>query len=98
MLIIYIYGNRIAISGIFIFNQPHAVFTSLYLAIILAVATPATTHESLTINNVDLCAILWSFLLGFLLPMLIMGLPGLFISNLNRKHIVASFISSGIYT
>ena len=90
MLIISIYGDRIAIPGIFIFNQSHAVFTSLYLATRLAVAAPATTHESLMIDTVDLRAILWSFLLGYLLPMFIMGLPGLSISNLSTKHIVAS--------
>ncbi|EUC45276.1 hypothetical protein COCMIDRAFT_36953 [Bipolaris oryzae ATCC 44560] len=81
----------IAIPGLFIFNQSHAVFTSLYLAIRLLVAVPATTEESLMVDNIHLHAIPWSFLLGYLLPISLMALPGISIYNLNTQHMLTSF-------
>lgn len=91
MLIIAVYDNRIAIPGLFIFNQSHAVFTSLYLAIRLLVAVPATTEESLMIDAIDVHAIPWSFLLGYILPISLMALPGVSIYNVNTQHMLASF-------
>jgi hypothetical protein len=90
ILIIYTCADRITIPGIFIFNQSHAVFTSLYLAIRLLVAVPATTRESLMIDTTHLCAIPWSFLLGYLMPLFIMAMPGFSISGFNTKHMAAS--------
>lgn len=90
MLIIWARTYRITIPGIFIYNQSHAVFTSLYLAIRLAVAAPATTRESLMVETSHLQAIPWSFLLGNVLPLFIMAMPGLCVSRFNTKHIVAS--------
>lgn len=82
--------NRITIPGILIYNQSHAVFTSLYLAIRLAVAAPATTRKSLVIDTGHLEAITWSFLLGNILPLFVMAMPGLCVFKFNTKHIVAS--------
>lgn len=84
------HDDRITIPGIFIYNQSHAVFTSLYLAIRLAVAAPPTTRASLVIDSVHLHAIPWSFILGNILPLFIMAMPGLYVSGFNTKHIVAS--------
>ncbi|EMD91117.1 hypothetical protein COCC4DRAFT_167226 [Bipolaris maydis ATCC 48331] len=81
----------IAIPGLFIFNQSHAIFTSLYLAIRLIVAVPATTEESLMIDAIHVHAIPWSFLLGYILPISLMALPGVTIYNLNTQHTLASF-------
>lgn len=90
MLIIHVDDDRVTIPGLFIYNQSHAVFTSLYLAIRLAVAAPPTTRESLMVDAIHLRAIPWSFLLGNILPLFIMAMPGLYVSGFNTKHVVAS--------
>lgn len=90
MLIICLCNDRITIPGIFIFNQSHAVFTSLYLAIRLIVAAPATTPRGLMADSAHLSAIPWSFILGYLVPIFLMAMPGFPLSNFNTKHIIAS--------
>lgn len=72
------------------YNQSHAVFTSLYLAIRLIFAAPARTPGSLMVDTIQLRAIPWSFLFGMLLPMFIMAMPGFSMSRFNTKHIVVS--------
>ena len=82
--------DRITIPGIFIYNQSHAVFTSIYLALRLAVAAPPTTPGSLTVDSVHLRAIPWSFFLGNVLPLFVMAMPGFCVSGFNTKHVFAS--------
>lgn len=87
----YFRENRITIPGIIIFNHSHAVCCSLYLAIRLVVAAPATTQESLMVGTSDLRAIPWSVALGYLLPLFMISMPGLSVLNLNTKHVVAAW-------
>lgn len=77
--------------GIIIFNQSHAIFTPLYLAIRLLVASSSITPESLFVRRTDLAVIPWSFGLGYVLPLTAMALPGISVRGINTKHTLASW-------
>ncbi|KAK4617737.1 Terpene cyclase [Fulvia fulva] len=79
------------IPGILIFNQSNAVFTPLYLAARLAVASPSISAPSLLVSPLDLDLIPWSFLLAYVIPLVAMAMPCLLIKGFNTKHVIASW-------
>lgn len=83
--------SRITVPGILIFNQSNAVFTPLYLAIRLAFASPSFSPDALMISSTDLRAIPWSFLLGYVVPLLAMAVPSISTKRINTKHVIASW-------
>ncbi|KAF2207332.1 hypothetical protein CERZMDRAFT_51358 [Cercospora zeae-maydis SCOH1-5] len=87
----YRFMSWITIPGILIFNQSNAVFTPLYLAIRLAVASRSSDTTGLEIHTEDVQAIRLSFFWGYILPLTAMAMPGLLVKRFNTKHIIASW-------
>jgi hypothetical protein len=83
----------VSIAGALIFNHSHALFTPLYLALHLATSPSASnpTPEGLLVDASHLNAIPLSFVLGYVVPIILMGLPARGLVSLAFKHTVCGW-------
>ena len=81
------------IPGLIIFNHSHAVATPFYLALnlLLAASITATTPDDLSIAPQHLAAIPPSFVLGYIVPIILLALPAPRIVTLTFKHTLAGW-------
>jgi hypothetical protein len=78
---------------LFIFNHSHAVATPFYLALhlLLGASVTATTADDLSIAPQHLAAIAPSFVLGYIVPIILLALPTPKIVTYKFKHTLAGW-------
>lgn len=85
-------GTWTTLAGVFMFNYTPALGMPLYLAARFAFLTPPNlTAEDVLIDRVQLDVLPWAFLLGYIVPFVLMLLPDLELRGFSSKHTLAAW-------